>query len=63
MRKRRAKVTSKILARMRELRKTGLAYRKIASELGLSPMTVYKRLKASKAKPKRKGFFERLFGK
>ena len=55
-RKRRTKVTPEILKRMGELREKGLTYRNIASELDLSPMTVYKRLKAGK----RVGFFERV---
>lgn len=59
MRKRRTKVTPEIIEKMKELRKKGLTYKGIASELDLSPMTVYKRLKAEKGK----GFFARLVEK
>jgi|GEM_PF-5791011 len=35
---------------MKELKEKGLTYKRIASELDLSPMTVYKHLKAEKRK-------------
>lgn len=61
MRRKRTKVTPELLERMKELRGKGLPYGKIADEPGLSPMTVYNRLKSEKV-----GFFEKLkqkFGK
>ncbi|MBC7218934.1 MAG: helix-turn-helix domain-containing protein [Hadesarchaea archaeon] len=44
----RRKVTSEVVKKMRELRSQGMTYQKIAKELNLSYLTVYKYLNVEK---------------
>jgi len=52
----RKKVTPEMIEKMEKLRGDGLSYERIASKLGVAPMTVYNYLK----KERKAGFVERL---